>query len=153
MSADLVSNLLEKLKAKTGREWSFADLMRLAQKLPELNSGNIDTLFDELNDLGLELPDETRQKVIKKLEEKPNMSLDDIQDSQDVQVVKRKLKDTDKKKESAGIKPTAKSKKQTSLKQTSLKQTSLKQTSPSSKKSLWEQVRELQNKTKKRRKR
>lgn len=143
MSADLVSNLLEKLKAKTGREWSFADLMRLAQKLPELNSGNIDTLFDELNDLGLELPDETRQKVIKKLEEKPNMSLDDIQDSQDVQVVKRKLKDTDKKKESAGTKPTAKSKKQTSLKQTS----------PSSKKSLWEQVRELQNKTKKRRKR
>jgi len=66
--ADMMGDLLGKLSKKTGREWTMLDLLRLAQKLPELqNGGNAEGLFAELSDMGLELPEETKEKVKDKL--------------------------------------------------------------------------------------
>lgn len=124
MSIDLINNLLDKLKAKTGREWSILDLMQLAQKLPNLNGNNIDALLDELNQMGLELPEDTKEKVLQKLEENPNLSLEDIQQ------VKRKVK-----------KRTSKDKSASTSTSTSKK---TKRPSKDKKKSLFEQVQQLQ---------
>jgi hypothetical protein len=63
----MIGDLLEKLSKKTGREWTMVDLMRLAQKLPELNQGNVDAVFQELGEMGLELPEEIKEKVKGKL--------------------------------------------------------------------------------------
>ncbi|NGQ97023.1 hypothetical protein G3578_17815 [Brevibacillus sp. SYP-B805] len=69
MNGNFVQDLLEKLKQKTGREWSMADLMRLAQKLPELNGNNVEAVLTELQEMGLELPEEIKEKVRGKLAE------------------------------------------------------------------------------------
>lgn len=66
--ADMMGDLLGKLSRKTGREWTVLDLLRLAQKLPDLQKGgDVNSLFTELGDMGLELPDETREKVKEQL--------------------------------------------------------------------------------------
>lgn len=66
--ADMLGDLLGKLSRKTGREWTMLDLMKLAQKLPDLQkNGDIDSLFSELGEMGLEMSDETKEKIKNKL--------------------------------------------------------------------------------------
>ncbi|MGC5326198.1 hypothetical protein [Brevibacillus sp. SYSU BS000544] len=88
MSVDLINNVLDKLKAKTGREWTFGDLLNLAQKLPDLNSDSIDAVIQELNDMGLDLPEDAKERVKQKLDENPNFSLEDVRNL-DIQEIRR----------------------------------------------------------------
>jgi hypothetical protein len=69
VNGNVVQDLLEKLKQKTGRDWSMVDLMRIAQKLPELNGNNVESVLSELQEMGLELPEEIKEKVRGKLAE------------------------------------------------------------------------------------
>lgn len=136
MSIDLINNVLEKLKEKTGREWSLVDLMQLAQKLPDLNSGSIDAVIQELNDMGVDLPENAKEKVMKKLDENPNFSLEDIGNLSNIQDA-REVKQTSR---------TSSTKKKT--KPTGTKKIS----QASSKKGLYDRVQKLQATTKKRKK-
>ncbi|MFY0544837.1 hypothetical protein [Brevibacillus sp. H7] len=86
MSGDLISDLLDKLSKKTGREWTLADIMRLAEKLPEDGSRDIDKVLNELADMGLEVPEDTKQKVKQKVEDGQPLSLDDLDSIQPKQV-------------------------------------------------------------------
>ncbi|WP_139492227.1 hypothetical protein [Brevibacillus dissolubilis] len=67
MGQDMISSLLDKLSKKTGREWSLADIIRLAQKLPELNGQNLDSVLGELYEMGLDVPDGAKEKIMTKL--------------------------------------------------------------------------------------
>jgi hypothetical protein len=66
--------LLEQLSKKTGRQWDMNDLLRLAQKLPELNNENVDAVLEELSDMGLDVSEETKEKVRGKLAEQDQIS-------------------------------------------------------------------------------
>ncbi|QOS98870.1 hypothetical protein JNUCC42_21030 [Brevibacterium sp. JNUCC-42] len=68
--ADIVSNLLSKLSERTGREWSIHDIYRLAQKLPEVNSQNINSVLNEISDMGLNVSQEARDQVMNKVKNK-----------------------------------------------------------------------------------
>ncbi|AKF93298.1 hypothetical protein ABE137_24995 [Brevibacillus laterosporus] len=68
--ADIVSNLLSKLSERTGREWSIHDIYRLAQKLPEVNNKNITSVLNEISDMGLNVSQEARDKVLNKVKNK-----------------------------------------------------------------------------------
>ncbi|CAJ1004210.1 MULTISPECIES: hypothetical protein [Brevibacillus] len=75
---DLISDLLGKLSKKTGRNWTMEDIVRLAQKLPKGGNGNLDEVFDELSDMGLNLSEETRVKVKEQLKDGKPPSLESI---------------------------------------------------------------------------
>ncbi|GIO02905.1 hypothetical protein J5TS2_35730 [Brevibacillus halotolerans] len=68
--ADIVSNLLSKLSERTGREWNIHDIYRLAQKLPEVNNKNITSVLNEISDMGLNVSQEARDKVLNKVKNK-----------------------------------------------------------------------------------
>jgi|GEM_PF-4272721 len=68
MNPEMISNILDKLKQKTGREWTFADLLHLANKLPELKEKGMDAVFAELSDMGLELSDDAKERIAKKMQ-------------------------------------------------------------------------------------
>lgn len=74
MAGDVISNLLDQLSKRTGRQWDMNDLYRLAQKLPELNDKNVDSVLEELSGMGLSLSDETKEKVKGKLSEQDEFS-------------------------------------------------------------------------------
>lgn len=133
MSMDLINNVLEKLKDKTGREWTLSDLKHLAKKLPDLKSGNIDKVIQEMNKMGLDLPENTKERVKQKLEENPNLSLKDFRDISDIRDVrevklKSKTKLTKKKPESVARRNDSKA---------------------SNKKGLYERIQKLQGKKRK----
>ncbi|MET3291761.1 hypothetical protein EDM56_26885 [Brevibacillus fluminis] len=67
MAGDVISNLLDQLSKRTGRQWDMSDLLRLAQKLPELNDKNVDAVLEELSGMGLDVTDETKEKLKGKL--------------------------------------------------------------------------------------
>ncbi|WP_232697602.1 hypothetical protein [Brevibacillus daliensis] len=75
MGQDLISNLLGKLSEKTGREWSIHDIYRLAQKIPEVNSKNINSVLDEITDMGLTVSKEARDQVMSKVKAKDYNSI------------------------------------------------------------------------------
>jgi hypothetical protein len=62
LSGDFVSDLLGKLSKKTGREWTLADILKLAEKMPKDGSNDIDSVLNELSDMGLEVPEETKER-------------------------------------------------------------------------------------------
>jgi hypothetical protein len=74
MNGDFVSGLLNKLSQKTGREWTLADILRLAEKLPQGDNKNIESLFNEMSDMGLDVSDETRKKVKERLRDGKSIS-------------------------------------------------------------------------------
>lgn len=78
MSGDIISDLLGKLSKKTGREWTLADIMKLAEKLPKGGTDNIDSLLNELSDMGLEVPEETKEKVKNRMKNGKSLTLDDL---------------------------------------------------------------------------
>ncbi|WP_421617133.1 hypothetical protein ACAF76_018420 [Brevibacillus sp. TJ4] len=63
MSEDLITGLLGKLSERTGREWTLADIMKLAEKMPKDGTQNFDAVMDEVSKMGLDLSDETRERV------------------------------------------------------------------------------------------
>ncbi|MBO8164738.1 MAG: hypothetical protein H0Z34_13635 [Brevibacillus sp.] len=67
MSGDWIGDMLAKLSEKTGREWTMLDLLRLAQKLPELNDSNVDALLSELSEMGLTLSDKKKNAIKEKV--------------------------------------------------------------------------------------
>jgi hypothetical protein len=78
MSGDFISDMLDKLSKKTGREWTLADIMLLAEKLPAKGSKDIDTVLNQLARLGLEVSEETKRKVKQKLKDGQTISLDEL---------------------------------------------------------------------------
>lgn len=80
MSGGILNDLLEKLSKKTGREWTLADIMKLAEKLPEGEHKDIDSVLNELSGMGLSVSDEAKENVKKKLKDGKNLSLEDIGD-------------------------------------------------------------------------
>ncbi|KQL45149.1 hypothetical protein AN963_28055 [Brevibacillus choshinensis] len=68
MSGDFVTDLLGKLSKRTGREWTLADIMKLAEKFPKGGSKDIDSIMNELSDMGLNVPEETREKVKERMQ-------------------------------------------------------------------------------------
>lgn len=92
MAGDVISNLLEKLSNKTGRQWGMNDLFRLAQKLPELNDKNLDSVLNELSAMGLDLSEETKEKVKSQVAEKQNVTAADLEDltDQDAKLVSKR---------------------------------------------------------------
>jgi len=67
--ADMIGDLLAKLSKKTGREWNLLDLMRLAEKLQPGKQGDLDDVFAELGDMGLDMSDTAKEKIRKKLDD------------------------------------------------------------------------------------
>lgn len=78
MSGDFVADLLGKLSKKTGREWTLADIMKLAEKFPKDGLKNIDSVMDELADMGLEVPEEAREKVKDRMKNGQSISLEEL---------------------------------------------------------------------------
>lgn len=68
MNPGVLTNVLAKLKEKTGREWGLNDLMRLARRLPKINDKNVDLVLKELADMGLSVSPETRNKIKEQLQ-------------------------------------------------------------------------------------
>lgn len=80
MNGDFVADLLGKLSKRTGREWTLADIMKLAEKLPKNGSGNIDSVLSELSGMGLNLSDETKKKVRQQVKDGKSFSPDQIEE-------------------------------------------------------------------------
>lgn len=78
MSGDFVTDLLGKLSKKTGREWTLADIMKLAEKFPKGGSKDIDSVMSELSDMGLNVPEETREKVKERMNSGKAITLDEL---------------------------------------------------------------------------
>ncbi|QRG68234.1 hypothetical protein [Brevibacillus choshinensis] len=78
MSGDFVTDLLGKLSKKTGREWTLADIMKLAEKFPKGGSKDIDSVMNELSDMGLNVPEETREKVKERMSSGKAITLDEL---------------------------------------------------------------------------
>jgi hypothetical protein len=78
MNGDFISEMLNKLSEKTGREWTLADIMRLAEKLSQSDNKNIESLFSELSAMGLNVSDDTKQKVKDKLKDGEPISLEEL---------------------------------------------------------------------------
>lgn len=79
MNADFVTNLLSKLSEKTGREWTLNDIMKLAERMPK-GGANIDTLLDELGNMGLEVPEETKERVRERVKDGKTISVEELGD-------------------------------------------------------------------------
>jgi hypothetical protein len=77
MNGDFISGLLNKLSEKTGREWTLADILKLAEKLPQGDNKDIDSVFSELSDMGLDVSDETRKKVKDRLQDGKSVSAEE----------------------------------------------------------------------------
>lgn len=75
MNPEMISGVLDKLKQKTGREWTLADLLTLAEKLPKLQEKGTNAIFDELAAMGLTLSEETKSKVASQLQGRTVASL------------------------------------------------------------------------------
>ncbi|WP_235615807.1 hypothetical protein [Brevibacillus reuszeri] len=69
--------MLGKLSRKTGREWTLNDIMKLAEKMPK-GGGNIDSVLNELSDMGLDVPEETKEKVKDHMKSGKSLTMDDI---------------------------------------------------------------------------
>ncbi|MEJ8547663.1 hypothetical protein [Brevibacillus borstelensis] len=80
MNGDFVADLLGKLSKKTGREWTLTDIMKLAEKLPKNGSGNIESVLSELSGMGLDLSDETKEKVRQQVQDGKSFSPDQIEE-------------------------------------------------------------------------
>jgi hypothetical protein len=78
MSGDFIADLLGKLSKRTGREWTLADIMKLAEKMPKDGTNNIDSVLRELSDMGLDVPEETKEKVKKQMKEGKTPTLDEL---------------------------------------------------------------------------
>lgn len=78
MSGDFVSDLLGKLSKKTGREWTLADIMKLAEKFPQGGAKDIDSVMNELSDMGLNVPEETREKVRERMKSGKSLTMDEL---------------------------------------------------------------------------
>lgn len=74
----MISDLLGKLSQRTGREWTLADIVKLAEKFPKGGSKNIDSLLSELSNMGLDLPEETKEKIKDRMNDGKNLTMDDI---------------------------------------------------------------------------
>lgn len=79
MSEDLISGLLGKLSERTGREWTLADIMKLAEKMPKGGNGNIDAVMDELSEMGLDVTDETKERVKNRMSSGKSLSLEELE--------------------------------------------------------------------------
>lgn len=78
MSGDFVTDLLGKLSKRTGREWTLADIMKLAEKFPKGGSKDIDSIMNELSDMGLDVPEETREKVKERMQSGKSITMDEL---------------------------------------------------------------------------
>ncbi|MGN7471487.1 hypothetical protein [Brevibacillus sp. SAFN-007a] len=77
MSGDFVADLLGKLSKRTGREWTLNDIMKLAQKFPK-GGGNIDELMNELSEMGLDVPEETKERVKERMKSGKSISMEEL---------------------------------------------------------------------------
>ncbi|MGG1662640.1 hypothetical protein [Brevibacillus sp. NRS-1366] len=77
MSGDFVADLLGKLSKKTGREWTLNDIVKLAEKMPK-GGGNIDSVLDELSDMGLDVPESTKERVKDHMKSGKSFTMDDL---------------------------------------------------------------------------
>lgn len=77
MSGDFVADLLGKLSKKTGREWTLNDIMKLAEKMPK-GGGNIDSVLEELSDMGLDVPESTKERVKDHMKSGKSLTMDDL---------------------------------------------------------------------------
>ncbi|MFD2368574.1 hypothetical protein ACFSO0_00890 [Brevibacillus sp. GCM10020057] len=78
MSGDFVTDLLGKLSKKTGRQWTLADIVKLAEKFPKDGAKDIDSVMDELAEMGLDVPRETREKVKERMSSGTSITMDEI---------------------------------------------------------------------------
>ncbi|TKI57528.1 hypothetical protein E8L90_19865 [Brevibacillus antibioticus] len=106
MSGDFVSNLLDKLSQKTGRQWTLNDIMKLAEKMPK-GGANIDALLDELGNMGFEVPEETKERVRDRVKDGESISMEELGDLMPKEV---KAKSRNSKKPIKPIRATAKGK-------------------------------------------
>ncbi|UFJ41013.1 hypothetical protein LOK74_00145 [Brevibacillus humidisoli] len=102
MSGDWISDMLGKLSEKTGREWSLMDLIRLAQKMPELSENNVDALLSELSEMGLNLPEQKRDRLKQKVMREEGVTPDDLEE------LKKRFAEKEAKEEAKHPKATAK---------------------------------------------
>lgn len=77
MSGDIISDLLGKLSQRTGREWTLSDIMKLAEKMPK-DGKNIDSVLSELSNMGLDVPEETKERVKNQMQSGKKLSLDEL---------------------------------------------------------------------------
>ncbi|EJL39165.1 hypothetical protein BAG01nite_37280 [Brevibacillus agri] len=77
MSGDFVADLLGKLSKRTGREWTLNDIMKLAQKFPK-GGGNVDELMNELSEMGLDVPEETKERVKERMKSGKSLSMEEL---------------------------------------------------------------------------
>ncbi|MFS0554960.1 hypothetical protein [Brevibacillus sp. 179-C9.3 HS] len=106
MSGDFVSNLLDKLSQKTGRQWTLNDIMKLAEKMPK-GKADVDTLMNELGNMGLEVPEETKERVRDRVKDGKSISMEELGDLMPKEV---KAKRSRSKKPVKAIRATAKNK-------------------------------------------
>ncbi|MED1784481.1 hypothetical protein P4V43_21880 [Brevibacillus fortis] len=106
MSEDFVSNLLDKLSQKTGRQWTLNDIMKLAEKMPK-GGANVDALLDELGNMGFEVPEETKERVRDRVKDGNSISMEELGNLMPKEVKARSRKS---KKPIKPIRATAKSK-------------------------------------------
>lgn len=78
MSGDLIASLLGKLSERTGREWTLADIMKLAEKMPKGGTENIDSVLADLSEMGLDLSDETKERVKSRMKSEKTLSFEDL---------------------------------------------------------------------------
>ena len=81
MSIEMINKLLRRLSEKTGREWTFSDLMRIAEKLPQANDENVDAVLAELSEMGLEVPPDTRDKILKQLNSQEGPAVEELEEA------------------------------------------------------------------------
>lgn len=87
MNGDMITDVLEKLSKKTGREWTLGDVLGIAQKVAEGGEGKIDSLWRELSQMGLEITDEMKEKVKElHVEQTPLLKGDDAAETLEQQV-------------------------------------------------------------------
>jgi len=77
MSGDFIADLLGKLSQRTGREWTLSDIMKLAEKMPR-DGKNIDSVLSELSNMGLDVPEEAKEKVRERMNSGKNLSLGEL---------------------------------------------------------------------------
>ncbi|EST54306.1 hypothetical protein T458_13275 [Brevibacillus panacihumi W25] len=77
MSGDIIGDLLGKLSQRTGREWTLSDIMKLAEKMPK-DGKNIDSVLSELSNMGLDVPEETKERVKNQMQSGKKLSLDEL---------------------------------------------------------------------------
>ncbi|MDC0761221.1 MULTISPECIES: hypothetical protein [Brevibacillus] len=106
MSGDFVSNLLDKLSQKTGRQWTLNDIMKLAEKMPK-GGANVDALLDELGNMGFEVPEETKERVRDRVKDGESISMEELGNLMPKEV---KAKSRKSKKQIKPIRANAKSK-------------------------------------------